>query len=263
MRSCYTRTRADNPPRTETVNLHPIPLTSLLIQTLPITQHLASTILFLSIFLRLSSAQLEPTTLLGLSLGMELLCRWLAPTNTSTGTGLIPTFTLYLLSPALKTLTKATTSDSIWAFAGLLFAVNLLLGDYRSIPLTTASLGIGRTTTSTLPLTAALLASTVLASRLRSNLSVFSLLLFSTTFFGPFPLLRSSLPLRPSILLTLVLCLISLVSLRPVAGSGVTVVAGLLMVGVSVVVPLGRGWLGLRWKDRVRGPWDQAVPRTG
>ena len=40
----------------------------------------------------------------------------------------------YLLSPTLKTLTKATTSDSIWALSGSLLTVSLLLGDYRTVP---------------------------------------------------------------------------------------------------------------------------------
>lgn len=256
------------------MNVHPTPLPLLLSQTLPITQHLASTILFISIFIRLSSQppspSLSPLVLLGAAASVAVVCRALSPSAGKEGaqgggngaTGVIPMFTLYLLSPALKTLTKATTSDSIWALSGTLFSINLLLGDYRSIPSSSLAATTAQGRTSTLPLTAALSASTVLASRLSSNLEVFSLLAFSTTWFGPFPLLRSSLPLRPTVLLTLLLVASSLISLAGVAGRGTTIGAAVLMGGVAVGAPLGRGWMGLRYKDRVRGPWDQAVPRV-
>ena len=35
------------------------------------------------------------------------------------------------LSPVLKTLTAATSSDSIWALSAALFVLNALLADYR------------------------------------------------------------------------------------------------------------------------------------
>ncbi|KAG0655413.1 hypothetical protein C6P46_001010, partial [Rhodotorula mucilaginosa] len=57
-----------------------------------------------------------------------------ASASTSPVGTLIPLVALYLLSPALKTLTRATTSDSIWALSGTLFAINVFLGDYRAIP---------------------------------------------------------------------------------------------------------------------------------
>lgn len=41
------------------------------------------------------------------------------------------------LSPVLKTLTAATSSDSIWSLSAMLFCLNALLADYRephSIP---------------------------------------------------------------------------------------------------------------------------------
>lgn len=39
---------------------------------------------------------------------------------------------LLLLSPILQTLSKATTSDSIWPLAGSLFFVNAILADYSA-----------------------------------------------------------------------------------------------------------------------------------
>jgi phosphatidylinositol glycan class C protein len=37
---------------------------------------------------------------------------------------------LHSLSPILRTLTEATTSDSIWPLSGVLFTLGLLLVDY-------------------------------------------------------------------------------------------------------------------------------------
>ncbi|CEQ40774.1 SPOSA6832_02428, partial [Sporobolomyces salmonicolor] len=275
------------------VNVHPASLPALLRQTLPITQHLASTFVFLSVFVRLSTHSLDPSTLLLACCVLGFVFRtWSALIGESTAPmkSLIPLFALYLLSPALKTLTRATTSDSIWALSGTLFAINLLLGDYRAIPTTSSFrplrslllslLGCSRhrrTPTartvphahmarraplpSTLSLTAALSGSTVLASRLSSNSSVFSLLLFSTLWFGPFPLLRSSLTLRPTLCLTWLLAAAALVSLRS-SGRGSTAIAAAMLFGTSVGAPCVRGWLMIRYKDRIRGPWDQAVPRV-
>ena len=33
-----------------------------------------------------------------------------------------------------------------------------------------------------------------------------------------------------------------------------------LLTGIAVVAPVGRAFLASRYKDKVRGPWDQAVP---
>jgi phosphatidylinositol glycan class C protein len=215
-----------------------------------------------------------------------------ASASTSPVGTLIPLVALYLLSPALKTLTRATTSDSIWALSGTLFAINVLLGDYRAIPTSSSfrrdlvprlfSHASKKPTLSaperaphrapyfarraplpsTLSLTAALSGSTVLASRLPSNAQVFSLLLFSTLWFGPFPLLRSSLTLRPTLILTYCLSAIALVGLFRTVGTGGTVLASAILLGTSVVAPLVRGWLHVRYKDRLSGPWDVVPPKV-
>lgn len=348
-----------DPPPARPVNVHPLSLGHLLLQTLPITQHLSCTFLFLALFLRLDRGALDPSSLLllcaALGVGFRFWSEWSKASRARAAGGppgaeypsrlsflwrsfnprakgrtsvapVIPLVTLYLLSPALKTLTKATTDDSIWALSGTLFALNLFLGDYRtrtaededddelvspSSPLPRpASLAPPPTCSpaarggpprpdgpapapspttmggspphgpnsasftapapshppsqlpSTMSLTAALTGSTVLASRLPSNTAVFSFLLFSTLWFGPFPLLRASLEARATLVLTLLLAAGAVASLVGVGG-GAARIAGLLIVGISVVAPVGRGWLAGRYKDRIRGPWDQAVPRVG
>ncbi|BGP44137.1 glycosylphosphatidylinositol anchor biosynthesis [Rhodotorula kratochvilovae] len=267
------------------VNVHPASLPALLRQTLPITQHLSCTFIFLAVFVRLSQDTLSSSALLATCAVLSVVFRlwsWLigesaslvghggsASNPSSAVAPLIPLVALYLLSPALKTLTRATTSDSIWALSGTLFAINAFLGDYRAIPLTSSfrwsphSAGMARRAPlpSTISLTAALSGSTVLASRLSSNSAVFSLLLFATLWFGPLPLLRSSLPLRPTLALTTILAAAALVALRS-TGTGATPFAALTLLGTSVVAPLLRGWLVIRYKDRLSGPWDAAVPKV-
>ncbi|GAA5838076.1 hypothetical protein JCM11251_004701 [Rhodosporidiobolus azoricus] len=281
------------------VNVHPASLPHLLRQTIPITQHLSSTLLFIVIFVRLSRSTLSSPSLLLVCAVLAIFFRLWATAIGEThagwiggGRGAVPLAALYLLSPALKTLTRATTSDSIWALSGGLFALNLLLGDYRSIPTQSpfslsalSPLRLLRTSSpypsheltqaqgttmarrsplpSTVSLTAALSGSTVLASRLSSNTSVFSLLLFSFLWFGPFPLLRSSLTLRPTLLLTWALATVALVGLRGLEAPGATALAAVGLFGTSVVAPLVRGWLAVRYKDKMSGPWDVVPPQLG
>lgn len=94
---------------------------------------------------------------------------------------------LMAVTPVLKTLTEATSSDSIWALSAILFILNLLLADYGG-----PEPGPHRLT-SVLSMNAAISASVVLASRLRSNLAVFALVLQAVLLFALFPILRKLL----------------------------------------------------------------------
>ncbi|KAA6408251.1 MAG: GPI2-domain-containing protein [Lasallia pustulata] len=75
------------------------------------------------------------------------------------------------LSPILKSLTKSTTSDSIWAMSTWLMCINVFFFDYGGG-------AVGVPFPASLSTNAALMASTVLASRLPSTTHVFSLTLF-------------------------------------------------------------------------------------
>jgi phosphatidylinositol glycan class C protein len=127
---------------------------------------------------------------------------------------------LMSLSPVLRTLSAATSSDSIWALAALLFTLNALLADYTAnvsedeinegyvsicyicfevffiylgvIYLSIYLLLLDRLS-SVLSMNAAVSASVVLASRLSTNVSVFALVLFSILSFALFPILRRRL----------------------------------------------------------------------
>ncbi|KAJ4486182.1 phosphatidylinositol N-acetylglucosaminyltransferase subunit C [Lentinula aciculospora] len=95
---------------------------------------------------------------------------------------------LMSLSPVLRTLTAATSSDSIWALSACLFLLNILLADYGSS--SPVLRGRPERLTSVLSMNAAISSSVVLASRLSNDLAVFALIQFSVQSFTLFPMLR-------------------------------------------------------------------------
>lgn len=170
------------------------------------------------------------------------------------------------LSPILKSLTESTTSDSIWAMTTSLMCINIFFFDYSG--------GVGVKFPASLSTNAALMASTVLASRLPSTTHVFSLTLFSIEVFGLFPVFRRHLrhiSWRGHLLLTLALVIGAGASLgtalskKPLwEGGWKRPIAGAIIWGLGSAVGMGgcSWWLiGLqRYKNVVIGPWDPARP---
>ena len=166
------------------------------------------------------------------------------------------------LSPILKSLTKSTSSDSIWAMSTWLMLMNVFFFDYSS--------GVGVKHPSSLSTNAALMASTVLASRLASTTHVFSLTLFSIEVFGLFPVFRRHLRHRSwrlHVALTVMLILTAGAALGVTVVSGgkwKAAIAGTVLWGLGNVFAMGgcSWWLiGLqKYKNVVIGPWDPARP---
>lgn len=170
------------------------------------------------------------------------------------------------LSPILKSLTESTTSDSIWAMTTWLMTINIFFFDYSG--------GVGVKFPASLSTNAALMASTVLASRLPSTTHVFSLTLFSIEVFGLFPVFRRHLrhiSWRGHLFLTSALVLGAGASLGTALskkalwnGGWKRAVAGAVIWGVGSALGMGgcSWWLiGLqRYKNVVIGPWDPARP---
>lgn len=174
--------------------------------------------------------------------------------------------TLLGLSPILKSLTRSTSSDSIWAMSFWLLAINIFFFDYSG--------GVGAKFPASLSTNAALMASTVLASRLPSTKQVFVLTLFSIEVFGLFPVFRRHVRHRSwqyHALLTALLVLgagfgmgMIMSDARavrwPWKGGIVGMVIGVLLACIAVG---GSGWwlIGLqKYKNEIRGPWDPARP---
>lgn len=174
--------------------------------------------------------------------------------------------TLLGLSPILKSLTRSTSSDSIWAISFWLLTINILFFDYSG--------SVSAKFPASLSTNAVLMASTVLASRLPSTKQVFSLTLFSIEVFGLFPVFRRHVRHRGwklHVLLTVLLVLgaglgVGMVMGDPKAAGWpwqrgiVGMVVGVL---IAVIAIGGCSWwlIGLqRYKNEIRGPWDPARP---
>lgn len=165
------------------------------------------------------------------------------------------------LSPILKSLTQSWASDSIWAMACGLVCINVFFFDYSG----------GQTKLpASFSMNAAVMASTVLASRLPSTTHVFSLSLFSIEVFALFPIFRRYLRLiswRGHVTLTVLL-------MMGAGGSvGLTIaswpgwgaaVGGIVLGPVLTMLAMGvtSWWLiGLqKYKNEIYGPWDPARP---
>lgn len=165
------------------------------------------------------------------------------------------------LSPILKSLTLSTSSDSIWAISTWLILTNIFFFDYGAGPSSKFP--------ASLSTNAALMASTVLASRLPSTTHVFSLTLFSIEVFGLFPVFRRHLrhfSWTGHLCLTASLVVVASGGLGMCVSGGGLVMAGVGIVLGSLVCLGGMGltswWLiGLqRYKNEIHGPWDPARP---
>ncbi|KKZ60437.1 hypothetical protein EMCG_00723 [[Emmonsia] crescens] len=178
------------------------------------------------------------------------------------------------LSPILKSLTKSTTSDSIWAMSCWLMVINIFFFDYSS---NSGGSGAGGSSESgaaaakfpaSLSTNAAVMASTVLASRLKSTTHVFSLTLFSIEVFGLFPVFRRHLRAISwwgHVLLTVSLVVIASAAVGITLWGGyMSAILGVFIGGLSTALVMGgcSWWLISlqKYKNVVAGPWDPARP---
>jgi len=253
-------------------NFKPYTYWPLVLLSCPITQHLATIFTFLAVFVRLKERWLDARVLLWVSIasffGGYALCEILSYSNTVNGvpsrsktikSSLLVFLALMGLSPVLRTLTAATSSDSIWALSACLFLLNALLADYNTLKPAPHS---QERLTSVLSMNAAISSSVVLASRLPDDLAVFSLVLFAVQLFALFPIMRHRLQVAPQvvqILFTLTLCVVSFVLTVPLSISVASIYAGIL-IAVTFVAPGVLVW-AQKYKNEIRGPWDVAVPR--
>lgn len=162
-------------------------------------------------------------------------------------------FSLLGLSPILKSLTQSTSEDSIWALSSWLLILNVFTFDYGAGPEVKFP--------ASLSTNAALMASTVLASRLPTTTHVFSLTLFSIEVFGLFPVFRRHLRHHTW---TGHLWLTAFLVVLASGGLSMTISGGGLIMGVvgvvlgGIIIGLGMGmtswWLiGLqRYKNEIR-----------
>ncbi|PVV03098.1 hypothetical protein BB560_002428 [Smittium megazygosporum] len=239
------------------------------VETLVVTQHFSSILIFISLFIYIYNGHLTETSLLwvglvGLLLGSLLWDNIIKSSNipgplvftkkmlaSVVNFGLI----LYFLSPVLRTLTEDTSSDTIWALTVLFFILNLGFHDYFIDNLTRIN-SMGSISVNT-----AVLACVLLASRLQSNNLVFAFLVIALLWFALFPLLRKLLIVfskKASIILTAVLVALGTILFLPIS-KAVSLVHFSLSFFITFIFPVWLIWIQ-RYKNEIHGPWDEATP---
>ncbi|KAG9009794.1 hypothetical protein FRB94_013592 [Tulasnella sp. JGI-2019a] len=255
----------------------------LVLSACAVTQHLSTIFFFVAVFIQLNidsskeltfgMSQLDPrmlawTSIAAYPFGFVLweAMEWRVIQNgdrkkirvKAIKSSILVFLILVVISPVLKTLSEATSSDSIWAMSASLFCLNAILADYSAANPTSANERL----TSVLSINAAISASVVLASRLSSNLAVFALILFSVETFALFPLLRQRIQLRApapvKALLTLTLVCFATLPYILIYPS-LAILIGITLVFVTFACPALFIW-AQQYKNELKGPWDPAVP---
>lgn len=248
-----------------------------------ITQHVSVILVFLGTFVRLNEHLLDPRTLIWACIASFLVCyaMWILldrgkrhPNAQKSGdsnsknhlktlkSSIMVFLTLVSLSPVLRTLTAATSSDSIWALSAVLFLLNTLLADYTAT--NNAQHGeIHSRLTSVLSMNAAISASVVLASRLSTDISVFALILFAVLSFVLYPIMKPRLQGLSTglwLFITAALCGFAVYLLAPLSTT-VTAICAVVLFSITFVAPMLLVW-AQKYKNNIRGPWDVAVPKV-
>ncbi|KAH8102652.1 phosphatidylinositol N-acetylglucosaminyltransferase [Cristinia sonorae] len=238
-------------------NFRPYTYWHLVAASWAISQHLATIFTFVAVFVRLKERILDPRLLVWLSTicFMTGYAIWVAVKSS-----ILVFLALLSLSPVLRTLTAATSSDSIWALSAGLFFLNAILADYTSMD----PFDRGRQRlSSVLSVNAAISSSVVLASRLTDDISVFALSLFSVLSFAFFPMLRRRLQNGPKVVnavLTVALLSLSLFLTSPLSNV-VTWLYLMVFLAITFLAPAALVW-SQRFKNELRGNWDAAVPKV-
>lgn len=143
-------------------NFQPYTYAPVVLASCIITQHISTIFIFIAVFARLRSGSLDPRLLVCVTICCHVVgytiwevIEYRKGVNRGESSEFTPDFPLCLkltvekgakaikssllvflaliaLSPVLRTLTAATSSDSIWALSACLFILNALLADYGS-----------------------------------------------------------------------------------------------------------------------------------
>ncbi|KAF5314178.1 hypothetical protein D9611_006828 [Ephemerocybe angulata] len=240
-----------------------------------ITQHVSVILVFLGTFVRLNEHLLDPRTLIWACIASFLVCyaMWILldrgkrhPNAQKSGdsnsknhlktlkSSIMVFLTLVSLSPVLRTLTAATSSDSIWALSAVLFLLNTLLADYTAT--NNAQHGEQKpkpTDRSSVAITAgggsnisAFYPPTTPIVRRRTGADTLAFLQGLSTGLWLF--------------ITAALCGFAVYLLAPLSTT-VTAICAVVLFSITFVAPMLLVW-AQKYKNNIRGPWDVAVPKV-
>lgn len=162
---------------------------------------------------------------------------------------------LLLLSPTLRSLTKSTSSDSIWALSSVLTCLNVLCHDY--------ALETSQSYRSVISTNLSFTNGIVLASRLLLSMDAFAFLVFSTEVSILMPLfdfrLREKLH-KVHYAVTYGVYVLTARIIFVIHGAWFTLVYFAGIIFVLLCLPVY--FLSLqRYKNELQGPWDVAMPK--
>ncbi len=173
---------------------------------------------------------------------------------------LLIVFTILTLSPVLRSLTKSTSSDSIWALSTWLTILNVICHNYEYDISKQEAFKLSVLSTN-------LLFSNVivLASRLNSNMAVFCFILVSIQAYGLFPIfqfrIRKILGHRWCALLGLLYFAV-VSALIYFTVSNYIIVFSWFSINLFIVFFCPGYFLFLQqYKNELQGPWDPARPK--
>eukprot|EP00163_Fabomonas_tropica_P028606 TRINITY_DN5863_c0_g1_i1.p1 TRINITY_DN5863_c0_g1~~TRINITY_DN5863_c0_g1_i1.p1 ORF type:complete len:239 (+),score=16.41 TRINITY_DN5863_c0_g1_i1:476-1192(+) len=161
---------------------------------------------------------------------------------------------LWGVTPVLQTLTNALSDDAVWVMTIISMLIHLFFHEYRqNVPDTRF--------TWTLSLNAAIFASVLLSSRLRTQVQVFALVYMAIELFAGLPLLRKMIRrsfFELHVFITWVLFCIATAMLMPV--SNILAISYLATMFVLVIVCPAFLLYIWEFKNEIHGPWDEAKP---
>jgi phosphatidylinositol glycan class C protein len=223
-----------------------------------LVQQLAVLALFLGAFALVFAGRLGLSALLGVAAAAFALGALVFRGGGGGGGGVASRVALFVgalygLSPVLKTLTLAYSSDTIWALSIALSALHVAAHDYGFLSCAAGSTRFK----GVVSLNAAIFASVLLASRLPSANQAFGVMLLAFESFAGFPFLARHLKQRDERAhRALTLALVAAASaLLLVVNPLVSLVFVAGVVFVALVCPYWLLYLQ-RFKNEIRGPWD-------
>ncbi|PVH16691.1 uncharacterized protein CXQ87_004987 [Candidozyma duobushaemuli] len=162
---------------------------------------------------------------------------------------------LLLLSPVLRSLTKSTSSDSIWALSSVLTCLNVVCHDY--------ALETSQSYRAVISTNLSFTNGIVLASRLSSSMDAFVFLVFATEVCILFPMFdlrlrEKSYSAHFSVMLFVYGVVASVIYVIHGTWFSLVYVSGVIF--VSMCLP----WYFMslqRYKNELQGPWDTAKPK--
>ncbi|CAI5755828.1 unnamed protein product [Candida verbasci] len=217
--------------------------------------YITNILLVILMFIGIYVHEWDPTLSIIITSLISTIILFIFQTSINLKSFILITFILLICSPILKSLTKSTSSDSIWAISFILSISNTIFHEYTNEkndykPITSTNISLSN--------------AIVLASRLNSTLQVFLFILYSIQVNILLPLfdykLRVSQYKKLHYILFSVLITITSYLIYNLLNYMFLIYWLISIVTILLIIPYY--FLSLqRYKNELQGPWDIAKPK--